>query len=272
LHTTRLRRREASRKRLEITFPPLPAGTPARGSSYWTDAHLSPSMSSPRSLTALASSKQSIGSCRLPIHLQRRDERLLRDADAAELAHLLLASLLLFEELALAGDVAASRGRHAHAISPRRLASPRPARRYATEMSSSRASQCRPNGETATVSRSAGLACRSGEISKRDAEDAAVREGDPHRVVVEADAFSRNAHAKPFRSRPGATRPSRRGGGGCGRRIHRSRRGGPRARAKRCLSSSAHHMNVDGFARAPFVRVEEEAEAVLTEDSWHGKS
>src|SRR5665213_389185 len=41
------------------------------------------------------------------VHLQRRDERLLRDIDLAELAHLLLALLLLVEELALAGGVAA---------------------------------------------------------------------------------------------------------------------------------------------------------------------
>src|SRR5882757_10006367 len=41
------------------------------------------------------------------IHLQRRDERFLRDVDLAELAHLLLALFLLVEELALAADVAA---------------------------------------------------------------------------------------------------------------------------------------------------------------------
>src|SRR5467141_824610 len=41
------------------------------------------------------------------IHLQRRDERLLRDVHLAELAHALLAFLLLLEELALARHVAA---------------------------------------------------------------------------------------------------------------------------------------------------------------------
>src|SRR5262249_20672586 len=41
------------------------------------------------------------------IHLQRCDEGFLRDVDLAELAHLPLALLLLVEELALAGDVAA---------------------------------------------------------------------------------------------------------------------------------------------------------------------
>src|SRR3954464_12179454 len=41
------------------------------------------------------------------VHLQRLDEGLLRDLDLAELAHALLALLLLLEELALAGDVAA---------------------------------------------------------------------------------------------------------------------------------------------------------------------
>ena len=41
-----------------------------------------------------------------PIHLQRTNERLLRDVHAAELAHLLLAGLLLVQQLALAGDVA----------------------------------------------------------------------------------------------------------------------------------------------------------------------
>src|SRR5690606_18383850 len=43
----------------------------------------------------------------LVAHLPRLDERLLRDLDAAELAHLLLARLLLLEELALARGVAA---------------------------------------------------------------------------------------------------------------------------------------------------------------------
>src|SRR5271168_5421594 len=43
----------------------------------------------------------------LRIHLQRGDERFLRDVDLAELAHLLLAGLLLLEQLALAGGVAA---------------------------------------------------------------------------------------------------------------------------------------------------------------------
>src|SRR6185436_11292591 len=41
------------------------------------------------------------------IHLQRRNERLLRNVDLAELPHLLLALLLLVEKLALARDVAA---------------------------------------------------------------------------------------------------------------------------------------------------------------------
>src|SRR5262249_35581683 len=41
------------------------------------------------------------------IHLQGRDERLLRNVHLAELAHPLLAFLLFFQELALAGDVAA---------------------------------------------------------------------------------------------------------------------------------------------------------------------
>src|SRR6266511_4081155 len=41
------------------------------------------------------------------IYLQRRDERLLRDFHLAELAHALLALLLLLQELALARHVAA---------------------------------------------------------------------------------------------------------------------------------------------------------------------
>src|SRR5690349_12428379 len=40
-------------------------------------------------------------------HLERRQERLLRDLHLAHLPHALLALLLLLEELALAGDVAA---------------------------------------------------------------------------------------------------------------------------------------------------------------------
>src|SRR5258708_1291215 len=43
----------------------------------------------------------------LHIHLQRRDKRLLRNIDLAELAHALLAFLLLVQELALARHVAA---------------------------------------------------------------------------------------------------------------------------------------------------------------------
>ena len=38
------------------------------------------------------------------IHLQRGDEGLLRDVDLAELAHALLAFLLLIQKLTLAGD------------------------------------------------------------------------------------------------------------------------------------------------------------------------
>src|SRR5690606_11640186 len=46
-------------------------------------------------------------------HLQRLDKRLLGDLHLAELAHALLAFLLLLKELALAGDVAAvALGRH----------------------------------------------------------------------------------------------------------------------------------------------------------------
>src|SRR5579883_3358899 len=41
------------------------------------------------------------------VHFQRRDKGFLRDLDLAELPHLLLACLLLFQELALAGHVAA---------------------------------------------------------------------------------------------------------------------------------------------------------------------
>jgi hypothetical protein len=41
------------------------------------------------------------------IHLQRRDERLLRNVDLAELAHLLLAFLLLLQKFSFSRDVAA---------------------------------------------------------------------------------------------------------------------------------------------------------------------
>src|SRR6202171_1308007 len=41
------------------------------------------------------------------IHLQRRNKRLLRDVDLAELPHLLLAFLLLLQKFALTRDVAA---------------------------------------------------------------------------------------------------------------------------------------------------------------------
>src|ERR1700736_1939947 len=41
------------------------------------------------------------------IHLQRGNERFLRDVDLAELPHLLLAFLLLFQKFAFARDVAA---------------------------------------------------------------------------------------------------------------------------------------------------------------------
>ena len=43
----------------------------------------------------------------LTIHFQRRDKRFLRDADLAELAHALLAFLLLLQKFALARHVAA---------------------------------------------------------------------------------------------------------------------------------------------------------------------
>src|ERR1700690_2629502 len=45
--------------------------------------------------------------CRLRVHLQRCDKRFLRDVHLAELAHLLLAGLLLLEQFALASGVAA---------------------------------------------------------------------------------------------------------------------------------------------------------------------
>ena len=41
------------------------------------------------------------------VHLEGGDEGFLRDVDPAELAHLLLAFLLLVQKLAFAGDVAA---------------------------------------------------------------------------------------------------------------------------------------------------------------------
>src|ERR1700730_11267371 len=70
-----------------------------------------------------------------PIHLQRRDKSFLRNLDLAELPHLLLARLLLFQQLALAGDVAAIAFRgHILAQRPNRLprddlsANPRPDR------------------------------------------------------------------------------------------------------------------------------------------------
>src|SRR3954465_7873800 len=43
----------------------------------------------------------------LAVHLQRGNEGFLRDVDLAELPHLLLAFLLLFEKFSFAGDVAA---------------------------------------------------------------------------------------------------------------------------------------------------------------------
>ena len=42
------------------------------------------------------------------VHLERGDGRFLRNVDLAELTHLLVAGLLLLEELALAGGVAAA--------------------------------------------------------------------------------------------------------------------------------------------------------------------
>jgi hypothetical protein len=48
-----------------------------------------------------------IGIVSSTIHLQRRNERLLRDVDLAELPHLFLAFLLLLRKFALSRDVAA---------------------------------------------------------------------------------------------------------------------------------------------------------------------
>jgi hypothetical protein len=42
------------------------------------------------------------------VHLGRGDECFLRNVDLAELAHLILASLLLFEQLALSGGAVSS--------------------------------------------------------------------------------------------------------------------------------------------------------------------
>src|SRR5579884_3796487 len=69
-----------------------------------------------------ANSKGSRASARLP-KLQHRQERLLRHLDASHLLHPLLALLLLLEQLALAGDVAAvALGRHVLAVGLDRLA------------------------------------------------------------------------------------------------------------------------------------------------------
>src|SRR5437868_5142148 len=55
-------------------------------------------------------------------HLQHREERLLRDFDAADRLHPLLALLLLLQQLALAGNVAAVALRdHVLAHRPHRL-------------------------------------------------------------------------------------------------------------------------------------------------------
>src|SRR4029077_7049749 len=48
-----------------------------------------------------------LSGCASHVDLERRDEGFLRDVDLAELAHALLAFLLLVQELALAGHVAA---------------------------------------------------------------------------------------------------------------------------------------------------------------------
>src|SRR5262245_19116637 len=57
------------------------------------------------------------------VHLQGRDEGLLRDLDAAELAHLLLASFLLVQQLAVSRDITAvALGEHVLAECPDGLA------------------------------------------------------------------------------------------------------------------------------------------------------
>jgi hypothetical protein len=63
--------------------------------------------------------------------LEGGDERLLGDLDAADVLHLLLALLLLLEQLALAGDVAAvALGQHVLALGLHRLAGDDLARRW----------------------------------------------------------------------------------------------------------------------------------------------
>src|SRR5262249_51241406 len=52
-------------------------------------------------------SSRSCSASALHIHFQRSNERLLRDVDLAELAHFLFALLLLVEQFAFAGGVAA---------------------------------------------------------------------------------------------------------------------------------------------------------------------
>src|SRR5690242_2522251 len=57
------------------------------------------------------------------VELERRHERLLGDLDAADVLHPLLALLLLLEQLALSGDVAAvALGQHVLALGLDRLA------------------------------------------------------------------------------------------------------------------------------------------------------
>src|SRR5262245_16109381 len=71
-------------------------GRPQRGSGW-----------PPRCIPLMAPHGRASPRSSVFVHLERGDERLLRDLHLAELAHPLLALLLLFEKLALSRDVAA---------------------------------------------------------------------------------------------------------------------------------------------------------------------
>jgi hypothetical protein len=76
-------------------------------SSTWRGFHNLSRLYSIRRFTFVSRTRKAAYCAPSSVHLQRRDKSLLRNLGLAELPHLFLARLLLFQQLALAGRIAA---------------------------------------------------------------------------------------------------------------------------------------------------------------------
>jgi len=118
-----------------------------------------------------------------------------------------------------------------------------------------------------SLSRSGGQ--QSGEPCQRHANGTAVRETDPHCLVVEPDPVSRNGHTMPFRSVPSARRRHERCGRGLDGRSLERMRPAHRVKPEFRLSTGGTGVDIGRLARIVFVREEEKANSIQAKDGGH---